>query len=121
MTSPAQADLDYRPSYSAAAMTAAIIFLVYRIPLEPPTEMGDTSDYIAAAKTLGLPHPPGNPLFVLIGRVFSILPIASSVAVRINILAAICSAVSAGMWVLVAERVLVGWFNERWQGITGGG
>ena len=43
-------------------------------------------------------------VFVIIGRVFSILPIASSVAVRINILAAICSAVSAGMWFLITER-----------------
>ena len=43
--------------------------------------------------TLGLPHPPGNPLFVIIGRVFAILPIATTVAIRINILAAVCSAV----------------------------
>ena len=82
--------------------------------------MWDTSEYIAAAYTLGLPHPPGNPLFVLIGRVFAILPIAPTVAVRINILAAICSAVSAGMWFLITERVLVSWFAERWQRILGG-
>ena len=44
--------------------------------------MWDTSEYISAAYTLGLPHPPGNPLFVLIGRVFSILPIAPNVAMR---------------------------------------
>ena len=68
------------------------------------------SEYIAAAYTLGLPHPPGNPLFVIVGRVFSILPIGPSVAIRINILAAICSAVSAGMWFLITERVLVSWF-----------
>ena len=68
--------------------------------------MWDTSEYIAAAYTFGLPHPPGNPFFVIIGRVFSILPIAATVAARINILAAICSAVSAGMWFLITERVL---------------
>src|SRR4029078_13389251 len=66
-------------------------------------------------------HPPAvSACFVLFGRVFSFLPIASSVAVRINILAAICSATSAGMWFLITERVLVGWFPERWQLITGG-
>jgi hypothetical protein len=31
-----------------------------------------------------------------------------------------CSAVSAGMWFLVTERVLVGWFPQRWQRVTGG-
>jgi len=75
MTSPVQADLDYRPSYSAATIAAAIIFLLYLITLSPSTAMWDTSEYIAAAYTFGLPHPPGNPLFVLIGRVFAILPI----------------------------------------------
>jgi hypothetical protein len=82
--------------------------------------MWDTSEYITAATVLGLPHPPGNPLFVLIGRVFAILPIAKSIAVRINILAALCSAGSAAMWFLITERVLVGWFDQRWQRIVGG-
>src|SRR5580704_16104787 len=120
MTSPAQADLDYRPSYGAAAIAAALVFLLYIITLSPSTAMWDTSEYIAAAKTLGLPHPPGNPLFVLVGRVFSILPIAPNVAMRINLLAALCSAVSAGMWFLITERVLVSWLVKRWQRILSG-
>ena len=113
-------EADYRPSYLAAAIAGVAIFGLYLFTLSPSTAMWDTSEYIAAAYTLGLPHPPGNPLFVLLGRVFSILPIASNVAVRINILAAICSAVSASMWFLVTERVLVSWFPERWQRVVGG-
>src|SRR3954452_13179656 len=113
-------DHDYRPSYLAAAITSAAVFVLYVLTLAPSTAMWDTSEYITAAYTLGLPHPPGNPLFVLIGRVFSILPIAPTTAVRINLLAAICSAVSAGMWFLITERVLVSWFVERWQRILGG-
>jgi hypothetical protein len=118
-TSP-PSELDYRPSYLAAAIATAAVFVLYLLTLAPSTAMWDTSEYITAATVLGLPHPPGNPLFVLIGRVFAILPIASSTAVRINVLAAICSAVSAGMWFLITERVLVGWFAERWQRILGG-
>ena len=118
-TSP-PSDLDYRPSYLAAGITALAIFALYLLTLAPSTAMWDTSEYITAATVLGLPHPPGNPLFVLIGRVFAILPIAKSIAVRINILAALSSAVSAGMWFLITERVLVSWFAERWQRILGG-
>jgi hypothetical protein len=114
------AELDYRPSYLAAAIAGGVTFLLYLITLSPETAMWDASEYIAAAYTLGLPHPPGNPLFVLIGRVFSLLPIAPSVAMRINLLAAVSSAVSAAMWFLITERVLVGWFAERWQRIAGG-
>src|SRR5437764_11084164 len=114
------ADLDFRPSYLAGGVVSFLVLVLYLVTLAPNTAMWDTSEYIAAAFTLGLPHPPGNPLFVLIGRVFSILPIAGSVAARVNVLAAICSAVSAGMWFLITERVLVGWFPERWQRVVGG-
>ncbi|HEV7992492.1 MAG TPA: DUF2723 domain-containing protein [Gemmatimonadaceae bacterium] len=119
-TTTPPSDHDYRPSYLAATITSAAVFILYLLTLAPSTAMWDTSEYITAAYTLGLPHPPGNPLFVLIGRVFAILPIAPTVALRINILAAVCSAVSAGMWFLITERVLVSWFSERWQRIVGG-
>ena len=113
-------ELDHRPSYLAATVAGGLTFLLYLITLAPETAMWDTSEYIAAAYTLGLPHPPGNPFFVLIGRVFAILPIAPSIAMRVNLLAALSSAASAAMWFLITERVLVGWFDKRWQRITGG-
>jgi len=113
-------ELDYRPSYRAAAITSTIIFLLYLVTLSPSTAMWDTSEYIAAAYDFGLPHPPGNPFFVILGRFFAILPIAPNVAMRINILAALSSAGAAGMWFLITERVLVGWLPERWQRIVGG-
>src|SRR5881396_3998601 len=83
------ADLDYRPSYLAAGVVSAVVLVLYLVTLAPSTAMWDTSEYITAAYTLGLPHPPGNPLFVLIGRVFAVLPIAPNVAMRINVLAAL--------------------------------
>ncbi len=119
MANYATYELDNRPSYGAAACVTAAVLLLYLITLAPSTAMWDTSEYIAAAYTLGIPHPPGNPMFVLLGRVFSILPIATSIAMRINILAALASAVSAGAWFLVTERILVGWFPVRWQRIGG--
>src|SRR5439155_14116431 len=112
-------ELDYRPSYGAASIVAFAVFALYIATLSPSTAMWDTSEYISAAYTLGLPHPPGNPLFVLIGGVFAVLPIAPNVAMRINVLAAVCSAGAAAMWFLITERVLVGWLPQRWQRITG--
>ena len=120
MASTVRADLDYRPSYLAAAVTAAVVLLIYLITLSPSTAMWDASEYIAAAHVMGLPHPPGNPLFIILGRFFAILPIAPTVAQRINILAALTSAISAGMWFLITERVLVSWLADRWQRIAGG-
>ena len=116
----AHAELDYRPSYAAAGLASLAVFLLYLVTLSPSTAMWDTSEYIASAYVLGIPHPPGNPFFVLIGHVFSHLPIAPTVAQRINILAALSSAISAGMWFLITERVLVSWLPRRWQRITAG-
>ena len=112
--------LDPRPSYGAAAIAGFVVFALYVLTRSPDTAMWDTSEYIAAAYTLGIPHPPGNPMFVIIGRVFSILPIAPTVAARVNLLAALSSATAAAMWFLITERVLVGWFVARWQRISGG-
>jgi len=111
--------LDSRPSYLAAGVAALLVFVLYLLTLAPSTAMWDTSEYISAAYVLGIPHPPGNPFFVLLGRVFSLLPIAPRPAMRINVLAALCSALSAGAWFLITERVLVGWLSERWQRIVG--
>src|SRR5437016_10558110 len=106
-------DLDYKPSYRAAAIAAALAFVLYLVTLAPNTAMWDTSEYISAAYVLGLPHPPGNPLFVLLAHVMGLLPIAPTFAMRVNVFAAACSAVAAAMWFLVTERVLVGWFPFR--------
>jgi len=117
---PKSTEPDYRPSYLAAAITSLVIFAIYLATLAPSTAMWDTSEYISAAYVLGIPHPPGNPFFVLLGRFFAILPLGHlSVAVKINILAALTSAISAGMWFLITERVLVNWLPARWQRVTG--
>ena len=119
MAKPKVDERDNQPSYRAAAVAAALVFILYVITLAPSTAMWDTSEYISAAYVLGIPHPPGNPLFVLLGHVVSLLPIAPSVAQRINLMAAFCSAVSAGMWFLITERVLEGWLPAYWQRMVG--
>jgi hypothetical protein len=113
-------DLDYRPSYKAAGLASLAVLVLYLITLAPSTAMWDASEYIAAAYVLGLPHPPGNPFFILLGNVFAHLPIPGlSVAVKLNILAALSSAVAAGSWFLITERVLVSWLPQRWMRILG--
>jgi hypothetical protein len=109
-----------RPSYLAAGIVTAAIFALYAITLAPTVAMWDAGEYIAAAYTFGTPHPPGNPLFVMLGRTFSILPIAPTPAQRMNLMSAIASALSAGVWFLIAERATRNWLRERWQRIAVG-
>ena len=102
-----------RPPYLLAFGTFLAVFAIYLATLAPTTAFWDTSEYIAAAKVLGIPHPPGNPLFVILAHTFGLLPIAESYAVRINLFAAFTSAAAAGLWFLVAERWLRGIVSHR--------
>jgi len=91
------------------------VFILYLLTLAPSVAMWDTGEYMAAVKVLGIPHPPGNPFFVMLGHAFASLPIPVSYAARINIMAALCSALSAGLWFLITERIVARWIGERWQ------
>jgi hypothetical protein len=108
-----------RPPYVPAAIASSLVLALYVLTLAPTTAMWDASEYIAAAYRMSLPHPPGNPLFIIVGRVFTLLPIAPTVAERVNLLAAITSALSAGLWFLVAERIFRTWIEVRWQRLLG--
>ena len=79
---------------------------IYIATIAPTTQFWDTSEYIAAAKVLGIPHPPGNPLFVLLAHVWGMIPLVAHYALRINLLAAVTSAMASGFLFLVAERFL---------------
>jgi transmembrane protein TMEM260 (protein O-mannosyltransferase) len=103
-----------RPPYLWAVLTALVVFVIYVATLAPSTAFWDTSEYIAAAKVLGIPHPPGNPLFVILAHTFGLLPFAEAYAVRINLFAALTSAAAAGLWFLVAERWLRTIVSHRW-------
>jgi hypothetical protein len=91
-----------------ALITAAVAFLVYLLTLEPDLTWanfgGDGGELITAAVTLGVPHPPGYPTYVLIGKLFSYIPIGT-VAYRFNLLSGLCTAVSAGFVAGIVYRL----------------
>src|SRR5437773_11382877 len=73
-----------RPPYLMAAFVALGTLLLYVATLAPTTQFWDTSDYIAAAKALGIPPPPGNPLTTLLAYLVGMSPSSASHAVCIN-------------------------------------
>src|SRR5687768_14590048 len=99
---------DVTPPYREAAVAGALVFGLYAVTLAPTTAFWDTSEYIATAHIMGIPHPPGNPLFVVLARAWSILlaPTGLSVAVRINLFSATMGALAHGCWFLLAHRIL---------------
>ncbi len=85
-----------RTSFSVAVI-AFVLYLVTLAPAITWANFGtDGGDLITAAVTLGVPHPPGYPLYVTLGHLFAQLPIGT-VAFRLNLLSAVCMALAAGL------------------------
>ena len=96
-----------RPPYGLATLATAAVLAIYVLTIAPTTQFWDTSEYIASAKNLGIPHPPGNPLFVILANVWGqALGFLGHYALRINLFAAVTSALASGFLFLVAERWL---------------
>ena len=78
---------------------------VYVKTLAPTVSFWDCGEFIATSYILGVPHPPGAPLYVLLGRVFTLFPIGE-VAIRVNFMSALTSALA--IWCVYLSTVALG-------------
>lgn len=73
----------------------AVSLAVYTMTLEPSVSLWDCGEFISASDKLQVVHPPGAPLFLLVGRIFSMFASEpSGVAFAVNMLSAISSALT---------------------------
>jgi hypothetical protein len=98
-----------RPPYLAALGVFLVVLIAYAWTLAPTVTFWDAGEFIAAAKMLGIPHPPGTPLFVLLGHVFGQLVPIGGFAFRTNLMTAVFSAAAAACLFLVVVQALRGW------------
>lgn len=84
-------------------VAASIAALIYGLTLSPSVGAGDSGELILAAQSLGIAHPPGYPVWVLLARLAALLP-WGSVALRVNALSAVLAALAAGLFYLLAAR-----------------
>ena len=99
---------DERPPYAAAVGVAAVVLAVYVLTLAPTVTFWDAGEFIAAARTLGIPHPPGTPLFVMIAHAWGMLVPIGEFAYRTNVLSALFSASASGLLFLVVHQSIRG-------------
>lgn len=83
-----------------ALLLLVVCFTAYYVTLAPTItwehEGVDSGDLVTAAYTLGVAHPPGYPLFILLAKLFTWLPIGE-VAYRVNLMSALLAAASASL------------------------
>ncbi len=91
---------------------------VYIITMEPTGSLWDTGEFISCAYKLGIPHPPGAPLFLLLGRLFTLFT-PGDAAIGVNLLSALSSGVTIMFlfWTITHfGRRMVQKGNEELQG-----
>jgi hypothetical protein len=114
----------------AAIIAAVTLAAVYVATLAPGVTFWDAGEFIAASHSLGIPHPPGTPLFVVLlsawARMLSFLPFATAT----NLFSSACTAAAVGLtalWVARATReplaglaagVAAGGMSTVWQNAT---
>ena len=78
-----------------AALAAFVVSAItYLVTMEPSASYWDCGEFIASSYKLEVGHPPGNPVFQLFARFFTIFGDGSHAAVLVNALSGICSALT---------------------------
>ncbi len=90
---------------SSVELIALGSFVVYLLTLAPDVYGFDSAEFASGAYSLGIVHPPGFPLYMLIGKLFSFLPFGT-VAYRLNFMSAVFAALTIYLLYRVIFKVI---------------
>ena len=88
------------------AAVFAVVLAVYWYSAAPTASFWDCGELIAASFTMGIPHPPGTPLYVTLGRIFSMLPLAKEIAFRVTLVPVLFGSFSCGLIYLLVIKLI---------------
>src|SRR6266478_6756311 len=96
--------------FSKPALWAGLVFIaslvLYSYTLAPTVTLVDSGELIVAARSLGVAHPPGFPLYVLLAHLATLVSIGN-LAVRVNFASALFAALASAVVALVVIEALV--------------
>jgi len=83
-----------------------VALLVYSWTLAPTVTLTDSGELIVVARGLGIAHPPGVPLWIILAHLASLVPLGN-VAQRINFSSALFAALTCAMLTLAVAEVII--------------
>ena len=105
-----------------ALLVFAISFAAFMVTVAPTVCFWDCGEYTASSPSLGIPHPPGNPFYMMLGRVWVMLtPFLGDVGFRLNILSSLSTSIAAMFIYLIVVRAMIGIFGSldtMWKRIS---
>ena len=110
MTSPTpRARFQMPRTVIAPVLAMVVLFSAYLATAAPDLTFWDASELVTAARTLGIPHPPGTPLWVLIARVVSNAFSNTGPARAVTMVSVLASALVGGVGASMLQR----WVGSR--------
>src|SRR5213596_1369964 len=91
--------------FCASIVFFAALFL-YSWTLAPTVTLTDSGELIVVAQGVGVAHPPGFPLWVILAHLASLVPLGN-IAVRINFSSAVFAALASAMLTLVVAELMI--------------
>jgi tetratricopeptide (TPR) repeat protein len=114
MTAWLNANPDLKKRVLGSIFVFLATFIVYCLTVAPTVSFWDCGEFIACSYILGVAHPPGSPMFLLIGRIFSMIPFADQVALRTNMLSVLSAALASVVMFLILVKLLSRWKVSSW-------
>ncbi|MBI1305075.1 MAG: DUF2723 domain-containing protein [Bacteroidetes bacterium] len=89
--------------------TFAIGMLVYSLTVEPSVPLWDCGEFISASYSLQVVHPPGAPLFLMLGRIFAMFAMGNleNVALAVNMLSVVASALTVAFTFWITTHLAI--------------
>ncbi|HCX73416.1 MAG TPA: hypothetical protein DHM37_06850, partial [Candidatus Cloacimonas sp.] len=101
------------------SIIAFLIFVgtlvVYWLTLARSLSFWDAGEYITCSSILGIPHPPGNPFYILLGRFSTILGLGVPHAQAVNFLSAVLASLAVMFTYLFTVKLISMWLQNPKQ------
>lgn len=89
-----------------AGLAFAVALITYLMTVQPSVPFWDCGEFTAATVWQQVPHPPGAPLFLLLGKLFHMLPIGGDPGWRVNLVSVFSSAFTVMLTYLITVKVI---------------
>ena len=100
----------------AALVAGGVLLAVYIATMAPGVTLWDAGEFASAVESLGIPHPPGTPLYILVARSWRLAFPFLETVVATSLFAAVSTAVAAAIGAALVTR----WMRDTAAGIAAG-
>lgn len=91
-----------KTNFLFASLIFTLVTGVYLFTLAPTIYIEDSGELVTAAATLGIAHPSGYPLYALVGKLFTFVPLGT-IAWRVNLMSAVFGALTCSLLYLIIQ------------------